>query len=142
MLQRLLSIFLVVTLAASGIWGWFAVSLLVLTGASVAAAWLTVRLSMARAKALPKPEMTYDNLGQLVPRLGGDSGVPLSIHIEVLEAKDVPAMDGGGTSDPYIIVTMWAKKRYGRGGRKMKWVEVSASCPTQRRWTVPNTKWP
>jgi hypothetical protein len=120
-----------VAFAARGLWGWLGLGAVILLGAAVAQAQMTVKQTMVRDKALPKPEMTVDDLGRIVPRLVSEGESPLSIHIEIPEAKDVPAMDGGGTSDPYIIVTLFRKQRYGRGNRKSKWVEVeSFQTPT------------
>lgn len=125
--HRLMSCGLLVQLAMFGWIRWMGVGVFLLACAGGSQGWMVARQELARAKTMPKPEMTKDDDGNTVPRTMHDCHCPYSIVVEIEAARELTAMDfsllHGGTSDPYVIVKLMAHVR-GRKKGSWKWIEL------------------
>jgi calmodulin len=102
------------------LWGWAALGIGLLAAAGLVEGVVAGRLQRARDKATPEPEMTRDAMGKPVPRTMHDCHCPLSVVVQLPAARDLTAMDFGGTSDPYVRVKLLGRKTLRKG--KFKWV--------------------
>ena len=120
--HRACSVVVLSQLAAHGTWGWAAIGFFLLGAAGVVEGCAAGWLCRARNVAMPVPEMTRDEMGKRIPRTMHDCHCPLSVVVRLPAARDLAAMDFGGTSDPYVIVKLFGRKKAGKG--KLKWIEI------------------